>query len=175
MISNKTTTVTYITLNELIKSLSKEDVSSYNSIIHSVNIPLEDYIKYTSWSKDKYTRNCIVSNDKFELVLLCWEKAQITPIHDHDGEECWVKVINGVFREKIYKENREGVISEIKSITFKNNEVTYMKDFMGYHSLENLSKERAMSLHLYAKPIKKCKTFNQETKSFTTKKLTYCN
>ena len=73
-------------------------------------------------------------------------------IHDHGGEECWVKVIEGEFRENIYKEDEAGKLKIIKSAISKANEVTYMKDFMGFHSLENIANKRSMSLHLYAKP-----------------------
>ena len=99
--------------------------------------------------------NCIVNTEKFELILLCWEQGQITPIHDHGGEECWVKVINGEFRETIYKVNKLGELNVIKTIISQVNEVTYMKDFMGFHSLENVSKKRSMS------PSYVCKTYTK--------------
>ena len=108
------------------------------------------------------------------MILLCWEEGQITPIHDHGGEECWVKVIEGEFRETIYKEDEIGGLTFVKSAVSKENAVTYMKDFMGFHSLENLSKKRSMSLHLYAKPIRKCRAFDEKTKTFVDRTLTYC-
>jgi cysteine dioxygenase len=48
-----------------------------------------------------------------------------------------------------------------------------MKDFMGFHRLENLSKERSMSLHLYAKPIRDCNIFDEDSMKFVHKKMTY--
>ena len=48
-----------------------------------------------------------------------------------------------------------------------------MVDFMGCHSLENLSTGRSLSLHLYAKPIKTCKAYDEELGSFVSKKLVY--
>jgi cysteine dioxygenase len=44
---------------------------------------------------------------------------------------------------------------------------------MGFHSLENLSKKRSMSLHLYAKPIRNCNTFDENLQKFVCKDLTY--
>ncbi|WP_237275090.1 cysteine dioxygenase [Tenacibaculum ovolyticum] len=174
MNSNNHTPVIIQTLEELVAALSEGESTTYNHIIHLMELSADIFDDYTSWSKESYTRNCIINNEKFELILLCWEQGQITPIHDHGGEECWVKVINGEFREKIYKENDVGELNVTKTTISRVNEVTYMKDFMGFHSLENISNKRSMSLHLYAKPIRKCRTFDEENKKFINRKLTYC-
>jgi cysteine dioxygenase len=107
------------------------------------------------------------------LILICWCEGQRTPIHDHGGEECWVKVIEGEFKETIYKQNEAGELNFVKSSISKSNEITYMKDFMGFHRLENLSNKRSMSLHLYAKPIRKCKMFDEKSGTFMNKDLVY--
>ncbi len=126
-----------------------------------------------SWSEDCYTRNCIIENENFELILICWCKGHKTGIHDHGGEECWVKVIEGEFKETIYKKDNSGELNVVKSIVSKQNEVTYMKDFMGFHKLENLSNKRSVSLHLYAKPIRKCNMFDEASNTFISKDLSY--
>ena len=48
-----------------------------------------------------------------------------------------------------------------------------MIDFMGCHSLENMSNKRSMSLHLYAKPIRNCNLFDEKTGKFVNKDLVY--
>ncbi|MFK8039452.1 MAG: cysteine dioxygenase family protein [Crocinitomicaceae bacterium] len=161
------------TLNDLITSLSEEERTTYGDILRNLKIPLSTFNQFCSWSDDHYTRNCIVNNKDFELILLCWNKGQSTPIHDHGGEECWVKVIEGEFREIIYKKEKGSALRETSSTTSKVNDITYMKDFMGFHSLENLSDKKSMSLHLYAKPIRNCNVFDEASKEFVNKDLTY--
>jgi cysteine dioxygenase len=161
------------TLTDLASGLYKDDPSEYNEILRKVELGPNDFDIYCSWSDESYTRNCIVDNEKFELILLCWEKGQKTPIHDHGGEECWVKVIEGEFRETIYTKNCEGVLSEVKSAISKSNDITYMVDFMGFHSLENVSDKRSLSLHLYAKPIRSCNIYIEDSKEFVKKDLIY--
>jgi cysteine dioxygenase len=156
-----------------VTALSTEESTKYNDIIRSMNLPSSVFEHYCSWSDKSYTRNCIVENEKFELILLCWEAGQITPIHDHGGEECWVKVIEGEFRERIYTTDEAGELSIVKSSIAKVNDITYMIDFMGFHSLENLSDKRSMSLHLYAKPIRSCNVFNENSRKFVNKNLIY--
>jgi cysteine dioxygenase len=171
--SKKDSTSELKTLNDLITALSEGERTTYNNIIHSIIFQENTFENYASWSNDCYTRNCIVNNDNFEIILICWCEGHVTPIHDHDGEECWVKVINGEFKETIYKEDDKGELNILKTSISKPNEVTYMKDFMGFHRLENVSNKRSMSLHLYAKPIRKCRIFDEKSKAFVNKDLGY--
>ena len=89
------------------------------------------------------------------------------------GEECWVKIIDGECRENIYEVNEVGDLKNVRSTVAKTNDITYMIDFMGYHNLENLSNKRSMSLHLYAKPIRNCKVYDETSKTFVKKDLVY--
>jgi len=171
--SSNTTTKIPSTLTNLISDLSEANSSTYNTLIHAVNFNADDFKASALFSEDCYTRNCIVDNEKYELILICWCEGQKTPIHDHGGEECWVKVIEGEFEENVYKKNNKGELNLVRSAISKPNQVTYMKDFMGFHSLQNMSNKKAMSLHLYAKPIRKCNIFNEETKTLQNKELTY--
>lgn len=165
--------ITYRSLDELVTALSEEEREMYHDIMHSIKIPSSAFEHCCSWSSESYTRNCIVENEKFELILLCWEEGQNTPIHDHGGEECWVKVIQGALRETIYKEGEAGELERVKTTISKTGDISYMIDFMGYHRLENLSGARGMSLHLYAKPIRDCKIFDEDSRKFVRKDLAY--
>ena len=160
-------------LDQLITALAEGDQSTYNHIIHAIDLEAIDFKEYISWSEDCYTRNCIADTAAFELILICWCEGHQTAIHDHGGEECWVKVIEGEFKETIYKQNELGVLNLTKSSISKTSDITYMKDFMGFHRLENIAKKRSMSLHLYAKPIRNCNVFNEESKTFVNKALDY--
>lgn len=115
MNSKKDSTSELKTLNDLITALSEGERATYNNIIHSIIFQENTFENYASWSNDCYTRNCIVNNDNFEIILICWCEGHVTPIHDHDGEECWVKVINGEFKETIYKEDDKGELNILKT------------------------------------------------------------
>jgi len=160
-------------IDDLISALSEGERTSYNDLFRSIQIPSNAFKEYCSWSDEVYTRNCIVNTEKFELILLCWEPGQITPIHDHGGEECWVKVIQGEFREMIYKVDAVGKLDTIDSMDSSVGKVTYMIDFMGFHSLENRSNTRSLSLHLYAKPIRTCNAFDVASGKFMPKSMGY--
>lgn len=160
-------------VDELVTTLSEGERMKFGDILQSLNLPSNAFDNYCSWSSESYTRNCIIETEKFELILLCWEKGQITPIHDHGGEECWVKIIEGEFKETIYKEDETGELNVVKSTIAKSNDITYMIDFMGFHSLENVSNKRSMSLHLYANPIRNCNILDEDSRKLVKKEMVY--
>lgn len=161
------------TLNDLIRALSTSDKRCYPHLFQSIKFKPSDFDAYASWSEECYVRNCLVDNENFELILICWSFGQKTPIHDHGGEECWVKIIDGTLKETIYQKNKNGALKSIRSSISEINQVSYMKDFMGFHCLENKANQRSMSLHLYAKPIRQCNVFDEKSKSFTSKEMFY--
>jgi len=173
--STKNTQKPLETISELIQVLDEEERTKYTSILKSMQLPIAEFEKYATWSDTCYTRNCIEENENFELILICWEKEQITAIHDHGGEECWVYFVEGVFREHVYSQNENGNLNIIKTTDTKPGDVAYMIDFMGFHNLENRSNNRSMSLHLYAKPIKNCNVYDSKENEFIRKELTYDN
>ncbi len=172
--SSENNHVTYQTLNELVTALSEVESTLYSDIIHSMKIPSSAFEYCCSWSNKSYTRNCIIENEKFELILLCWGEGQKTPIHDHGGEECWVKVIQGELKETRYKIDEAGELKAAKSTISKTGDISYMIDFMGCHRLENVTEGRSMSLHLYAKPIRNCKMYDENSGKFVRRDLVYC-
>lgn len=62
---------------------------------------VQDWIEYSGL---KYKRNIIIESDRFQILLICWKAGQFSPIHDHFGSRCVVKVLAGMARETTYVE-----------------------------------------------------------------------
>ncbi len=155
---------------QLIQQLSQNSKLHYSTILKKTAIPLSDFSPFTSWNKTSYTRNCMVRNSDFELILLCWEKGQHTAIHSHNGQDCWVFPISGKIKEYRYKiEKDHPEIIEGNILTG----LSFINDKLYQHSLHNVGNGRAVTLHLYAKPINHCTYYDSEDKAFKTKEL-YC-
>jgi cysteine dioxygenase len=163
------------TVSELISTLIEEEKLKYTTILESMKLPIAEFEKYATWSDSCYTRNCIAENEDFELILICWQKKQFTSIHDHGGEECWVYIIEGDFRENIYTESEKEKLQIVKTTDYRPGDIVYMIDFMGFHNLENRSNKKSMSLHLYAKPIKNCNVYDSNKNTFVQRELLYNN
>ena len=74
-------------LNKLLEVLPQCEGEDYYKLAKHLSIPVEDLKPYAFWSHETYTRNCVVRTDKYELLLLCWQEGQETPIHCRNGEE----------------------------------------------------------------------------------------
>ncbi len=160
-------------LKDLITELKQTNPKDFPKIVSQIDIDASEFEKYNYWCDDSYTRNCIERTETFELMLLCWNNKQTTPIHDHGGEKCWVYQIKGTVDELRYKENENGKLEVTQRMFLKPGSLTYMDDSMGYHTLENNNDEKALTLHLYMNPIDKCDIFNEDTQSFENKKMAY--
>lgn len=158
------------TIDELIIFLKSATPTKIKKKISLIDIPLEAFKPYMTWQKDKYTRNCLFRSKSFELLLLCWDTGATTPIHDHGGEHCWVYQVAGKLKEKKFlclnstlKQLGENIIAE--------GSTSYMFEKKGFHLLENKQKEKAVSLHIYARPITNCKVFNTRSSAYELKKM----
>lgn len=156
-------------LPDFLKKLEETPSEDFPKLLERLDISADNLYAHKSWSKDHYKRNHIVKNDRYELILICWEAGQTTPIHDHDGENCWVYFVDGLFLETIYSmEDKMKVLAQNKMLP---GAVSYMTDSSGFHTIQNTTKGRGMTLHLYANPILKCRVFDNTKRAFVTKEM----
>lgn len=159
-------------LNLLLKKLKSTSKAEYKSIGVTLDLPLEDIEPFAFWAKEHYTRNCIVRELDYELILLCWEPGQETPVHCHGGEECWVYILDGQIEESHYQFDGNNLKFENKS-KLESGEKSFMDDEIGYHRLVNNTNTRAMSLHLYMDTIDTCTVYDEKLNIFVPRALTY--
>lgn len=148
--------------SELISQLDNTSKPNYPRLLQSLNISREELYSYAHFCEDKYVRHCFVHNEEYELLLLCWDDGQETPVHAHGGQDCWVRVMDGVIEEKRFRflDHSE----DLEEISRENNgpgALSYMNDRIGLHTL-GAPFGRAISLHLYAKPIGSCKIYDSD-------------
>lgn len=165
-----------IGINSLLELVSKFKSGEYEIVknLKELNITFDEVKDYLFWSDNKYTRNCIAHNDEFELVALCWEPGQYTAIHSHNEQECFVKVVKGTFEELKfeYQPDSESMIQFSKEV-LEEQSLSINGSDEPYHSLKNVSNDRAVTLHLYMSPIKECLVFDRKSSQLQTKQLSY--
>ncbi|MDC1068253.1 cysteine dioxygenase family protein [Candidatus Kapabacteria bacterium] len=151
-------------IDKLIYILENCESSDFHKIPRSIDIPVESFNEFAHFSDQFYTRNCIAKNTDFELLLLCWNPGQKTPIHCHDSQECWVMMIDGELEEDKYSfEENASLPKKINQSQLYGSQISFMSDDLGYHLLGNIKSKKAMSLHLYVNPINKCSTLCPDT------------
>ncbi len=160
-------------IQELIQQLSESSKTHYNSILNNFDFNTIDFKQFESWSSKKYTRNCLYKDAQFELLLLCWEEGQETSIHDHDGEDCWVYLLEGKMEEVFYTLDSSNTLIDEHSQSILPHQLSFINDRVGLHKLRNAFNDKSVSLHLYARPIEQCHFYCEQTKQFIERKLNY--
>jgi cysteine dioxygenase len=161
------------TVKSLIEEFKKSSKKDQPKIVKRIQLDKEDVISYATWSDTDYTRNCLARTDEFEFILLCWDEEARTPIHGHGGQDCWVYQVEGTVEELRFEENESGELVKTQSLKLESGGVSYMNDKMGYHLIKNTHKQKAMTLHIYAKPIDACKVFDTKKEEFKMAEMEY--
>lgn len=128
----------------------------------------ESWRSYVHYREDTYSRNLIWRCDAFELLLLCWNENQESPIHDHAGEQCWMAVLDGELEEVHYREDERsgqgvGPLRPGRVAAFPAGGVAYIHDDIALHLIRPKPGTRGATLHLYSSPIDTCRTFCKST------------
>ena len=115
--------------------------------MNELNLSIENVDPVVIWG---------ANNENFEIFIISWNKNQNAPIHDHSCNGCWLKVLQGKLIENIYESNS---LSLCKSNTINTNDISFMKNNIGYHSMENNSDDIAVTIHIYNPPNHKTNFF----------------
>eukprot|EP01100_Stratorugosa_tubuloviscum_P012284 TRINITY_DN577_c2_g1_i1.p1 TRINITY_DN577_c2_g1~~TRINITY_DN577_c2_g1_i1.p1 ORF type:complete len:799 (+),score=301.21 TRINITY_DN577_c2_g1_i1:98-2494(+) len=144
------------------------DIPRITRVLSSLELHSKEWNQYVNWASHRYTRNLIAYDEKFMILLLCWERGQESPIHDHSGSSCWVKMLHGELVETKYSIVSTDISPnglKIDSTTrVSKNQVTYIDDTLGIHKMGNQNANSpAISLHVYSPPYSSCNVFAPES------------
>ncbi|CAL1548838.1 unnamed protein product, partial [Lymnaea stagnalis] len=83
-----------------LRSISDEKFTCDNvyQFLSENPVDVDSISKYFFWSENFYTRNLIYKGERFEVMAICWEKGQVSRIHNHWDQKCWMMVTTGKLR-----------------------------------------------------------------------------
>ncbi len=144
-------------------------------------VEVESIQNYLHWSSNFYTRNLIYKDERFELMAICWDKGQVSRVHNHYDQRCWMMVPVGRLKGQNFS------IDEIDESTghckLRETDEFELSDCLTakveleepVHQILNLAEfdERAVSLHIYSKPFDRCLSYCRDTDTFKEVQLCY--
>ena len=144
-------------------------------------VDVETIEKYFHWSKKFYTRNLIFKNERFEIMAICWDRGQVSKIHNHADQMCWMTVPIGKLRGQNFRaveiDESKGFCKLEETDNFDLSDCLAAKVELEQpiHQILNLPEfeSRAVSLHIYSKPFDKCLCYCRETDRISEVKLNY--
>lgn len=144
-------------------------------------VDVDSISKYFHWSDNFYTRNLIHKNDRFEVMAICWEKGQVSRIHNHWDQKCWMMVPIGRLQgqnfavEEIDETRGHCKLIETDAFELKDCLAAKVELEEPIHQVLNLPEfdERAVSIHIYSKPYDRCLSYCRDTDTFKEVTLFY--
>ena len=146
---------------------------------HSVRPDTLD--KYLFFSKGNYTRNLILKNEVFECMTICWEVGQVSRIHNHRDQNCWMSAPIGRLRVQNYRVDRRDAghgTCKILPTDIYDLDAThpaYVNPIEPVHEVMNLAEfnQRAVSIHIYSKPFDSCEVYLRDQGTYSDVPLFY--
>ncbi len=172
--------------------ITRDGILDFCSSVQITDSSLDPYIHF---DEKFYTRNLIYRDDLFEVMTICWQPGQKTAVHTHNGQLCWMIPQSGNLAVVDYKwmgcdhpENqnvvgidclagsdhtRVEVVREVQACA--GGPVLTADKLQTIHRLYNLSqtRERAISIHIYSRPIDSCVAFDMVKNQCYRRQLAY--
>ncbi|MFN7948406.1 MAG: cysteine dioxygenase family protein [Blastocatellia bacterium] len=172
--------------------ITRDSVLDFCDSVQIRDSSLEPYVFFD----DKfYTRNLIYRDALFEVMTICWQPGQQTAVHTHNGQLCWMVTQRGTLSVVDYKwlgcdhpehQNVVGIDclagsdhiqlhQTRETLACAGGPVLTADKLQTIHQLFNLSEthERAVSLHIYSRPIDSCVAFDMEKQHCYRRQLAY--
>src|SRR5207249_9400570 len=92
---------------------------------------------FTQFSLERYRRNLMRAGPAYHALILCWRGGQRSPIHDHRGSACGVRVIGGEATETIFEMTEEGHVFPVRTRKLPEGFICATED-LDIHQLSNL-------------------------------------
>jgi cysteine dioxygenase len=176
-------TVKIENLIEGLRSVSDTDFTCDNvyQFLAENPVDVDSIAPFFFWSDKFYTRNLIYKDERFELMAVCWEPGQVSRIHNHADQKCWMSVPVGKLRGQNFRaleiDEKRNFCRLQETDTFDLSDCLSAKVELEepIHQILNLPEfnQRAVSIHIYSKPFNKCLSYCRETNRYAEVPLYY--
>jgi cysteine dioxygenase len=125
---------------------------------------------YLNWDRQHYTRNLIDRTPLYELMAICWEIGQVSSVHNHRDQNCWMAVPLGRLRVEnfhLVHQDLHGGLCQLKplnTVEMNLEEPCAVNPADPVHRVLNPREyeQRAVSLHIYSRPFDSCVVYSPE-------------
>ncbi len=122
--------------------------------MEALDLPWDACEPFARFNPNGYRRNLMHAGPAYSALLLCWRAGQRSPIHDHRGSSCGVRVVRGVLTETLFSRTSHGCIYATGSHELGEGAVcgSYDQDI---HQISNLQPPGSdlVTLHVYSPPL----------------------
>lgn len=149
---------TAMTLREFLTRLDEYreriPLRELSRLLEGLEITLDDVRPWARFGRETYQRNLMHAGPAYQALVLCWRAGQRSPIHDHRGSSCGVRVIQGVATETIFGRTADGLVYPTTTRELPAGSVCASQD-ADTHQMSNLQPagRDLITLHIYSPPL----------------------
>jgi cysteine dioxygenase len=177
------TTHSIHTVIQGLREIPDEEFTCDNVYDYLGRVPVEvdSITRFFHWQPDCYTRNLVYKDERFEAMVICWEKGAASRVHNHFDQKCWMTVPVGRLRgqnfavEEIDQTRSYCKLRETDAFELSDCLAAKVELEEPIHQILNLAEydERAVSIHIYSKPYDRCLSYCRDTDTFKEVRLYY--
>lgn len=139
---------------------------------------------YLSWQTGGYTRNGVHRTETYEIILMAWDVGAKSLVHEHQAQTCWLIVQQGRLAVESFvfaKSADRGRLGDNTVLKLHETMLLNVGDTepdrpeLDVHRVSNAggANERAISLHIYARPFDSCITYDLLKQKARVRQLSY--
>lgn len=176
-----------VTIQDLVAGLRKFPESAFrrnDQILHFLETTLvspDTLAPYLNWDRQHYTRNLVDKTPLYELVAICWEAGQVSSVHNHRDQNCWMAVPVGrllVDNYRVISQDVERGTCQLETadcVEMNPEHPCAVDPLEPVHRVRNPREfnQRAVSLHVYSQPFDTCVVYSPEQGTCGVIKLHY--
>ena len=165
-----------ISIQDFVSELRKFPESAFDhtsdilSFLQHMPVSSDTLAPYMTWDRQHYTRNLIDKTPVYELITICWEVGQVSSVHNHRDQNCWMAVPTG----RLLVENFHLLSQDLDtgrcqltptdSIEMNPTHPCAVDPRDPVHRVLNPRQfgARATSLHIYSRPFDSCVVYSPE-------------
>ncbi|HET7441505.1 MAG TPA: cysteine dioxygenase family protein [Terriglobales bacterium] len=165
-----------VSISDFVTELRKFPVSAFDrtdqiiSFLEATPVSPESLQPYLTWDRQHYTRNLIDKTPLYELIAICWEIGQVSSVHNHRDQNCWMAVPIGRLLVENYKlvhqnlEHGKCKLETADTVEMNSTHPCAVDPREPVHRVYNPREfnARAVSLHVYSRPFDSCVVYSPE-------------
>ena len=163
-------TQTRITLAAFLKELDgyqgRVPLDRLVDALRGLEIDWREVEPFVRFAPDTYRRNLMRAGPAYHALILCWRSGQRSPIHDHRGSSCGVRVLRGTCTETLFGRTDAGHVFPTETRQLPAGHCCGSQD-ADIHQMSNLQAGGAdlVTLHVYSPPLLRMGTYSLTDRS----------
>jgi DMSO/TMAO reductase YedYZ molybdopterin-dependent catalytic subunit len=140
---------------------ARPDLGELVTVLRRLDVTPADLAEHVRFSPRSYQRNLVRAGDWYHVWVMCWRNGQRSPIHDHTGSVCAVRVLAGTATVTQFAFAPNGQVKALGSEECEPGSVVATADG-DLHQVSNLQAGDAdlVTLHVYCPPLLRMGTYS---------------